>query len=110
METIDLIKYESLGDALTLSQNTSTYANAQAIRAEAIADNTKHIGDYNADYVYSVNNLVQWDSGIYICIQEADGIEPSNTSYWTLIYSFKELITNTNTEYLNAKEIADGSE
>jgi hypothetical protein len=47
-------------------------------------------GTWNSSNTYSVNDLVAYaDTGsataTYICVQTANGIDPTNTSYWNLV-------------------------
>lgn len=42
-------------------------------------------GGYNASMAYQEGNVVSKDGSSYSCIQPCLGIEPPNTSYWTLV-------------------------
>jgi len=50
--------------------------------------NLTFVGVYSNNTAYSVNQVVAYDSSAYVCIQNTTaGIDPSNTSYWTLFMS-----------------------
>lgn len=41
-------------------------------------------GVYNNTTLYEVNDLVTYDLGVYYCIQQSVGNDPTNTDYWAL--------------------------
>lgn len=53
--------------------------------AQAVADNTKHLGDYNSTTTYVENNIVSYNGSSYINILTCTNILPTNATYWKLI-------------------------
>jgi len=41
-----------------------------------------HIGDYDANKSYVINNIVFFARGSFICIEDVTGIDPTNAAYW----------------------------
>jgi hypothetical protein len=60
---------------------------------DQIADTDNYKGDWNADAVYAVGDVVKHNGEKYTVIQEAQGIEPPNSSYYKLADTLKEIMS-----------------
>lgn len=72
--------FMAAGDATTAADK----ANQAYTKAQAVADNTRGVGEYDDLVTYKVNNFVGYQGSTYICIKESKGNLPINTTYFQL--------------------------
>lgn len=60
-------------------------AELATINANKIVNSFTHKGEHNMSDSYVERNIVNFDGGSYIAIQNSTGISPTDTSYWKLI-------------------------